>query len=200
MILCGKVQEVSDRVGLQPDQFVESRQRGGELRAAYALPVPERQEGLDAARVRGVYVAGMVLETRRMPVGLPAGCSPGSGNFPENRFETLAGEPHLALGPDGIAAGDVVLPAHVVPAVDADLETRVARRAHRVRALAADVRPRQERAVEEGADAVVFQDRRPFDLREEPWAKNAAQRAAGVVRPEAEEERGAGAVAFQYLH
>src|SRR5438046_3252760 len=142
----------------------------------------------------------MVLETRCMRVGLPAGCSPGPGNFPEHRFEALAGEPHLALGPGGIAAGDGILPAHVVPAMDPDLETRVPRRAHRVRAPPADVRPRQQRAVQEGADAVVFQDRSPFDLRQEPWAKNAAQCTAGVVRPEAEEEGGAGAVAVEYFH
>src|SRR5882762_116987 len=106
MILCWKVQEVRDGVGFQPDQFVERRQRGGKLRAAYALPVPERQEGPDAARVRGVRKAGVVLETRRMRGGLPAGCSPGSGNFPETRLETPAGETNLAFGPDGIAAGD----------------------------------------------------------------------------------------------
>jgi len=72
----------------------------------------------------------MVLETRRMRVGLPAGGSPGPGNFPEHRFETLAGEPHLALGPGGIAAGDVILPAHVVPAVDPD--SKPASRAARI--------------------------------------------------------------------
>src|SRR3989442_3471301 len=103
----------------------------------------------------------MLLETRCMRVGLQAGGSRGPGNFPEHRFETLAGEPHLALGPGGIAPGDIILPAHVVPAVDADLETRVPRRAHRVRALAADVRPRQQRAVEEGADGLMLHDPSP---------------------------------------
>src|SRR5207247_4859240 len=157
-----------------------SRQRGGELRAADALPVPQRQEGPDAARVRGVREAGMVLETRRMRVGLPAGCSPGPGNFPEHRFETLAGEPHLALGPGGVAAGDVILPAHVVPAVDPDLETRVPRRAHRVRAPAADVRPWPQRAVEEGANPVVFEHRCSSDFCMQAFFEYAWQCTAGV--------------------
>src|SRR3989442_15605200 len=142
----------------------------------------------------------MLLETRCMRVGLQAGGSRGPGNFPESRFETRAGEPHLALGPGGIAAGDVILPAHVVPAVDADLETRVPRRAHRVRALAADVRPRQQRAVEEGANPVVFEHRCPPDFRKKVFFEYPAQCTAGMVRPEAKKEGGASAVAFQYFH
>ena len=67
-----------------------------------------------------------LLVPGRMAVQLPAGGAPGFCVRLENLPEALAGASHLALGPIGIAPHDEVLPAHVVPAVHADLIAGVA--------------------------------------------------------------------------
>ena len=89
--------------------------------------------GRAPARIGGVVEARALLDPGGVRVDLPAGRASVLGALAEDRLEALARAPHLALGPGRVARGDVVLPAHVVPAVHADLEAGVAHRAQRRR-------------------------------------------------------------------
>jgi len=104
MILRGKVQEVSDRVGLQP---ISSSRVGSVVGTAGAHAFPfERQEGRMprvSERTQSRHGPG----TRRVRVGLPAGCSQ-SWEFPETASKRSQASPSRAR-PGGIAAGDVIL-------------------------------------------------------------------------------------------
>jgi len=59
--------------------------------------------------------------------------------------------------------------------------------------------PGEERSVEQRRQSVVRQNRGARCFSDEAAAEDALDRAAGVIRPEAEEESGAGAVLFQQL-
>src|SRR5262249_2367579 len=63
-----------------------------------------------------------------------------------------------------------------------------------------DVGPGQQRAVEQGAQAVVRQHRGARHLGEEPAPEGALDRSPGVVRSQAEEERRARAVLLEQLN
>src|SRR5262245_66664357 len=79
----------------------------------------------------------------------------------------------------------------------ADLEPGAAHADERRRAPRADVGPGQQRTVEERAQAVVLDHRRARHLPHEAAPEDATDRAAGVIRSEAEEERRVRAVALQ---
>src|SRR5437763_17127610 len=119
-----------------------------------------------AARIRGIGEA--LLEARGVSVGLPACRAPSFRLGAKHLAKTRTGELHLALGPRRVSARDEVLPFHVVPAMDADLESRIAHAAHDLRAARADVRAGQERSIEQGLDAVMLHHRGAVHLGEEP--------------------------------
>src|SRR5690348_7028435 len=100
-----------------------------------------------AARIRRIGEA--LLEAGRVRVRLPSGGAPGLCIFAEYLPEAGTGELHLALGPGRVLSGDEVLPLDVVPAVHANFEARIAHAAHDVLAFEANIRPRQQRAVQE---------------------------------------------------
>src|SRR5436190_13256962 len=135
----------------------------------------------------------------RMPVQLPAGGAPGARRLAEYVLETPRGAFHLALGPAGVAPHHKILPAHMVPAVHADLEAAAAHRAHDIRAAAADIGPGQQRAVKQRAHTVMLEHRGAAYFRKEPRPEDAAHGAAGMVGSEAEEKGAAGAMLLQQL-
>src|SRR5258706_13396118 len=71
--------------------------------------------------------------------------------------------------------------------------------AHHAGAAAPDVGTGEERSVEQRRQSVVRQNRGARCLADEAAAEDALDRAARVIRPEAEEKSGAGAVLFQQL-
>jgi len=94
----------------------------------------------------------------------------------------------LAPRPLGARLRHAVLPAHVVVAVHADLEAGIAHRAHHITRTRPDVRPGQQRAVEERAPAVVLEHRGATHLAQESRPERALQRPAGVIGSDAEIE------------
>src|SRR5256885_786622 len=123
-----------------------------------------------AARIRGIGKA--LLEARGVSIGLPPSRGPSLRIGAKHLAKTRTGELHLALGPRRVSARDEVLPFHVVPAMDADLEARIAHTAHDLRAARADVRAGQERSIEQGLDAVVLHHGSAAHLGEEPGAED----------------------------
>ena len=120
-----------------------------------------------------------------------------SGARAEDVGVAIAGSLHLGARPCGVRGGDAVLPADVVPRMDADLESGIAGRAHHVAGAPSDVGSGQHGAVEQGLHAVVAHDRRAAHLAEKSRPEHAPDRAPGVIRAEREEERRVGAVLFQ---
>src|SRR5206468_6986215 len=82
---------------------------------------------------------------------------------------------------------------------DADLEARVAHRAHDVAAAPADVGSGKQGAVEQGPQAVVGDDRGARYLGEKPAAERALDRPAGVIRADAEQKGRARAVFLEHV-
>src|SRR5450830_1224794 len=93
----------------------------------------------------------------------------------------------------------MILPFDMVPGMDAYFETCIAGAAHDLGAALADVGAGQQRAVEQGLEAVVLQHRGARHLFHETRTERARDCAPGVVRPEAEQKGGAGVVLFQHL-
>ena len=83
--------------------------------------------------------------------------------------------------------------------MDADLVSRRGGRAHDVGAAQTDVGARQQRAVQQRPDAVVLDDGRALDLREEAGSQRPLQRTAGVIGSEAEEEGAAQSMTGQQV-
>src|SRR6185295_199074 len=107
----------------------------------------------------------------------------------EHRSERRDASFELRLGPGLIGAGDTILPADVIIGVQANLEPRIAHCTHQRSRVPADMRARQQRAIQQRFPAVVFQHRGAPDLAEETAPKYASQCPPGVVRSDAEVER-----------
>jgi len=105
----------------------------------------------------------------------------------------------VSTRPLGLGRADVILPDTVVPGMDAAFETGVPGCAHEVGAGLADVRRRQQGAVHQGLEAVVFHHRGARDLAEEARTEDLLQRPAGVVGAERKQEGGTGAMAAQLV-
>ena len=82
----------------------------------------------------------------------------------------------------------VVLPAHMIVGVQADLEARVECAAHHIARAAPDVGSGQHHPVQQGLHAVVLEHRGARDLLRESLAKHPAQGAPCVVGPHREIE------------
>ena len=87
----------------------------------------------------------------------------------------------------------VNLPAIMVVAMDADFEPGGADGAHRFGVAAADMRRRQQGAVQQRAQPVNLHDARAADFLEKTRTKNARDRAARLIRSERKKKRGRGA-------
>src|SRR5690349_21572216 len=135
-----------------------------------------------------------------MAIHLPSGSAVYLGIRAEDLAKAPARALELARGPVGVFMFDVILPAHVIVRVDAHLEASVLHLAHDLRAAPADVRPGQQRPVEQGTHSVVRDDRRAAYFLEESLAEDAFDRTAGVIRPQTEQKRGAGFVLAQKLY
>ena len=157
----------------------------------------DRLERPRAAAVRRVVEAELALERVGGLVHLPARGPVGARRRAEHLGVALDRLAHLLAGPGGARERDVVLPADVVPGVDAGLEAVAAHRAHQRRLARADVRAGQQRAVEQRADSVVLDHRGARHLLQEPAPEHAPDRASGVVGPEAEQEGGSRCVALE---
>src|SRR5271169_6356945 len=125
-----------------------------------------------------------------MAVSLPACGGMSFGCLAENPGEPVHSELHLSPRPLGSLARNVILPADVVITMDANFESRVAHATHDVRAFAPDVRPRQQRAIQQRLDAVMFQYRGASDLAEEAGTEHALDGAPGVVSAKRKEKCG----------
>ena len=106
------------------DQLVERRQRRRKLRAADQLGVPDRQVRMRAAPVRAVVEAEALRQPQRVHVHLPAGGAVRARRLLEDIGVALACPDHLASRPLGVGVRHAVLPADVVPAMDAGLVAR----------------------------------------------------------------------------
>ena len=123
-----------------------------------------------------------------------------AGAVPKISREAVERLLHHLPGPGRVALLHLVLPDPMVPGVDAAFMAGVAHRAHLRGAGLADVGRRQQHAVHQGLQAVVFQHRSARHLAEEAGPKYLAQRPAGVVGAERKQEGGVGLVALQQAH
>ena len=180
-----------------PDQFVQRRQGGGQLRAGHDLGFVERHERMRAARIRAVVEAQVLGHAVGVAVHLPAGGAVHPRRLAEDLGEALAGPVHLGARPFLVGLADAVLPAHVIPGVHAHLEAGIAHRPHHVRAALADIGAGQQCAVHQGQEAVVRQHRGALHLAREALAEHALDGAPGVVGAQAEQEGRPGTVAAQ---
>ncbi len=91
----------------------------------------------------------------------------------------------------------MVLPGHVVPGVDAHLESGLRNRAHDGCGAQANVRTGQQGAIEQCLQTVMFQHRGALDFAQKALAEDAFDGAAGVVGSQAEQKGGVGGVRLQ---
>ena len=108
------------------DEFVQRRQGGGQLRTGDDFGIPGRDKRLRTARIRTVFKTQVLGLAQSMAVGLPTCRGMSLGCHTENFGKTIHRPLHLAFGPLGIFGRHMVLPADMVVAMDADLETRIA--------------------------------------------------------------------------
>src|SRR5262245_8254111 len=130
---------VVNRHAVQPDHLVQRRKGCWQLGAGDDLRVVHRYIGPRAARVRTVTEAEQLREPVRMAVHAPAGGAVHLGIRTKDVAEAVARQLHLTPGPRLAFLADLVLPAHVIVGVDADLEALVAHLAHDLGAAPADV-------------------------------------------------------------
>jgi hypothetical protein len=199
--LARQFEEMRGDVGLgdaaATDELVQRGQRGGQLRAANQLAIPHRQMRMGAAAVGAVFESQTLREPQRVHVHLPAGGAVGEWRRTEDFDVAVAGALHLGARPRGVGAGHAILPADVVPGVDARLETRVAGRAHDIGRAPADVGSGQQGPVEQRPDAVMPDDRGAPHLPEEAGPEHAPYRASGMIGAERKQEGGVDAVLLQ---
>src|SRR6185312_677697 len=141
------------------------------------------------ARVARVCKAQLLLERERIRIELPAGGGMRARGLAEHGREGFDRARELPARPGRIGGRNAVLPAYVVVTMHADLEPRVPYRTHRGACARADVRPWQERAVEERPHAVMRGDGGAAHLAEKAAPEDAPERTPRMIRPDAEVER-----------
>src|SRR3989338_2972477 len=143
-----------------------------------------------AARIRAVAEPQALRQAQCVAVRLPTGGGMGMRRFAENLLVTFHRALQLAPCPRFILVRHMILPADMVVAMNAGLEARIAHAAHNVGAFPADVRPGQQRAVQQGLDAVMLHHLSARYLAEKTGTEPALDRAPGGARAERKEERG----------
>jgi len=104
---------------------------------------------------------------------------------------------HLVPGPRCISSYNVILPEDVIPAVNSNFMTSITHETHQIRLTLSDVRPRQERSIQECPQAVVLDDRCTRYFLQEPTAEYAFDCTTGMVRTKTEKKACARIVALQ---
>src|SRR6185503_153632 len=150
------------------------------------LALVDRHERPAAARVGAVTETEPLREPVGMAIHLPARGAMDSRLLAEDFLEALAGKIHLPACPLRIGLGDLVLPQHVIPGMDAGFKAHIPGVAHDTGALASDIRRRQQGAVQQGFDPIVAQYGSPAHLAQEAGSKYTGDRAAGVIGAEGE--------------
>ena len=143
-----------------------------------------------AAYVAGIEQAGFIVNLATVGVALPTGSTGGLSFETEDAEELGAGGYELSAHGVEWHFVHVVLPAVVIVTMNTDLVAGVADFAQGFGVAASDVRGWEERAVEERADAVEFNDAGAADFFEEPRTKNTCDGAACLVGPEREKKTG----------
>src|SRR5260221_7089881 len=181
------------------DQFVQRRQGGRQLGAIDDFGIDHRKMRLGSASVRAVIEAHFFGQPERMFGHLPAGGTMGFGGLFVNIAKAVLRGLHFAPGPCFAGVDDAILPFHMIPGVDAAFETIIQGTAQDIRAATANVRTRQDRAVEQGGEAVMLDDGSTLDLAQEALAEHPLDRPARVILSKAEQKGGAGLVFFQRI-
>ena len=127
-------------------------------------------------------------KAQRVTVHLPARRAVHGRRCAENLGVPFHYLVHLANRPFAVGPGNLILPIHVVPTVNAGLEAGGMNSPHHVARAPANVRPRQQRSVEQRFQPVVFDDRGALDLAEKAASEYPPDRPAGVVGTETEQE------------
>ena len=151
--------DVVDAAAVAAEQFVQGRQRGRQLRAEHNLGVPDGYERVRAARVGGIAETQALGQAQGVRVHLPAGGGMGFRRLAENLAVARNRALHLAFCPGSAGLFDSALPGGVVPALHAGVESGIAHAAQDVRTAAADVRARQQGAMQEPGQAMATQGR-----------------------------------------
>src|SRR5262249_30093373 len=117
-----------------------------------------RNEGASASPVRGILEAQFLLQPRHIAIDLPARGTVNCRCTREDPSKLIARKRQLTPCPQLVRDGNVVLPLHVVVSMDSNFEPLAVDGAHDSFVSPANVRSRQQRAVEECFQAVVLQD------------------------------------------
>src|SRR5690606_14716405 len=157
----------------QAYHFIEGRQGRRQLRTAHRLTRGIRPERTGAARIACVLKAELRLEHRHMLVDLPAGSSMHLGTFAKHAVKGVDGKLHLVTRPCIVSGCDMILPQHVIMAMDADFKASVSSCKHRRASAFADVGRWQQSSVAQGLQPVVCCDGGAKDLAEETGTKDA---------------------------
>src|SRR4030095_3901876 len=170
-----RVHSVIRSLAVEADQLVEGRQRRRQLYTLAHDATHLRKEWGGAAGVTRVaqLISGFEREYAR--VDLPAGGGMRFRWVTEHRRERCYPSFELGVGPRFIRSGNPILPAHMVVRVKTDFESGVAYRAHHRSCVLADVRPRQQRAVQERSQPVVLQYRGAPYFAKKSASKDASQ-------------------------
>ena len=153
-----------------------------------------------ATRIRAVVKTHALQQAQGMAVHLPACSRIGLGLLIEYFNETVYRALHFDARPFRALSADMILPAHMVMAMDADFKSIVAHLTHDGRTGAADVGAGQQRSIQQGLDTVMFQHRSTRHLAQETGAEYAPDGAPGMIRAQREKESGLGLMALECLH
>ncbi len=181
------------------DQLVDGRQSGWKLRHVHRSSCDQGNERRAPATIGREPKSQLLFELWNEPVDLPSCRSVDQRRTPEDFRELIARQNQLTPCPSLTRARDTVLPADVIEGVNSNLETALCDFPHQRRATPADVRPRQQRPVQERFDSVMLDDGGAGDLAHEAGTECPADGTPGMVRPEAEEERCLGLLPLQEI-
>src|SRR5574341_1978077 len=172
------------------EQFVQGRERGRELQGPVDGLVNAGEERVRSPGIAGVEQMRIIIRGKTQGIGLPARGARGPRRFAEYPLEFLPGFAELFIYFLAAHCHEPVLPADMVIAVDAGFVAFGANQAHHVSVSPADMRTRQQDAVQQRAQAVRGNHAGPADLAQEPRPEDAPDRSSGIVRAEREQERG----------
>ena len=120
-------------------EFIQCWQGGGQLWAGDDFGMPNRNERCATACIRAIAKTHALFKPQRMLVHLPTGRAMHLCGFSEYFRESVCGLAHFCCCPLCIGIGHVVLPAHMIVAMNADFETRIAHAAQHIGATSTDV-------------------------------------------------------------
>ncbi len=182
---------------IEANQLIQSGEGCGQLGAKAGVVVDDRDERGIAPAVGGPAYAGLVQVLKCGIVHLPAGGTMDFSRMSENLLEALLGQHHLAHCPRSGSLGHAVLPGHVVPGMDSRFEPCAGHAAHLVDPMLSNVGAWQQRAIQQGFQAIMFQHRSTLYLPQESFPENPFDGAPGMVRLQAEQKSRVRLACFQ---